>query len=423
MEDNYVGKIVICAEHLEEFKDVIDELEKDDVHITFLSYKNSIVDLKEELLNFLEEKNPDLLLIDNSDNNEGILLYDFMKKQGYLRETPVVFIGVNNEEYKLQGLTLGALDYIYTPFSKVEVLTKVKNYITIRQIKGNSAVYDDLTGLYVKSYGEEYGQNEFKIAMKTKRDFTILAITFESIDKLSNSFGKVFRDNFLKEVGDICRAYLEDRDFIYSHSEKSVVLVFENKNASKVFNVAEKIFEDIFKLLEEDNGDLNFAGGITSLRMEDNSFKELLKRSFKAIKNGNLNEKGKIYIDEKSILNKLEKNILVLDDNTAILEILTNRYRNKGYRVYTAGYLEEAREIIEKEDIDLVITDYIIPGITGIELIKTMKNIKKGLKIIVLSSQKNERIIENSLSNGADDYLAKPFSPIELDARLSRLLD
>lgn len=114
--------------------------------------------------------------------------------------------------------------------------------------------------------------------------------------------------------------------------------------------------------------------------------------------------------------------ILFVDDDPLMLTILKNRYENKGYRIYTASSGDEALEIFEKERPSLVISDYVMRGMDGDELCAKMKSLDSNVRILILTGQKLDNFIIKAMKSGADDYITKPFSPVELDFKIEKLL-
>ena len=113
--------------------------------------------------------------------------------------------------------------------------------------------------------------------------------------------------------------------------------------------------------------------------------------------------------------------ILICDDEKEIVEAISIYLSGEGYKVYKCYNGKEALNCIEQNDIDLVIMDVMMPGDDGL---KTTINIRKNhnMPIIILSakSEDNDKIL--GLNIGADDYMTKPFNPLELTARVKSLI-
>ena len=113
--------------------------------------------------------------------------------------------------------------------------------------------------------------------------------------------------------------------------------------------------------------------------------------------------------------------ILVVDDHKDIRDPLAAYLQKNGYRSSTASRASEAREIIQRHGIDLIVLDIMMPGEDGLSLCRYLRENTK-IPVILLTARADEadRII--GLEMGADDYVVKPFSPRELLARVKTVL-
>jgi two-component system, OmpR family, KDP operon response regulator KdpE len=109
--------------------------------------------------------------------------------------------------------------------------------------------------------------------------------------------------------------------------------------------------------------------------------------------------------------------ILVVDDETQIARVLKTALSSQGYEVKTAGDGESALNLATDWIPDLVVTDLSMPGMTGIELCRSVRE-RSHVPIIVLSVRGEEKTKIEALDAGADDYVTKPFSVSELLARV-----
>ena len=113
--------------------------------------------------------------------------------------------------------------------------------------------------------------------------------------------------------------------------------------------------------------------------------------------------------------------ILVVDDEENIREMIKRYATHEGFDVVTASNGQEALDVFRKEDFDVVIMDIMMPGIDGYKTFKRMKEIKE-VPCLFLSALNQEEDRLYGFDIGADDYVAKPFSPKELMMRLHVIL-
>ena len=111
------------------------------------------------------------------------------------------------------------------------------------------------------------------------------------------------------------------------------------------------------------------------------------------------------------------KTILIADDDKDIIEILKLYLENEGYTVLEAGDGNIAWKIIKNNSIDIAVIDIMMPELDGFQLVKRIRT-EYNFPVIVLSARggDNDKIL--GLGLGADDYMAKPFNPLELVARV-----
>jgi two-component system phosphate regulon response regulator PhoB len=116
--------------------------------------------------------------------------------------------------------------------------------------------------------------------------------------------------------------------------------------------------------------------------------------------------------------------ILVAEDESALLTLLRYNLERAGYRVLEARDGEEALLIAAEETLDLVILDWMMPQLSGIEVCRRLRGRQetRNVPIIMLTARGEETDRVRGLDTGADDYLTKPFSMSELLARLRALL-
>ena len=116
--------------------------------------------------------------------------------------------------------------------------------------------------------------------------------------------------------------------------------------------------------------------------------------------------------------------IVVIEDEQAIQDVIAYNLRREGYEVLLAGHGNEGLALIQSKRPALVILDLMLPGIDGLSICQQLRADAKtrSIPLMILSAKEEESDIVIGLSLGADDYLAKPFSPREMLARVKALL-
>ena len=116
--------------------------------------------------------------------------------------------------------------------------------------------------------------------------------------------------------------------------------------------------------------------------------------------------------------------VLIVEDEPAQVEALRYNLEKKGYRTAVAPDGEEALMLVEEEAPDLVILDWMLPDLSGIQICRQLKTRPKtrAIPIIMLTARGEEADRVRGLESGADDYVVKPYSPSEMIARVQAVL-
>ena len=114
-------------------------------------------------------------------------------------------------------------------------------------------------------------------------------------------------------------------------------------------------------------------------------------------------------------------NILVVEDEKEIADLIEIYLVSDGYKVFKAENAEAGLNILDKQDIHLVLLDIMMPGMNGLEMCRKIRE-TNNIPIIMLSAKSTDLDKILGLGTGADDYVVKPFNPLELTARVKSQL-
>ncbi len=133
--------------------------------------------------------------------------------------------------------------------------------------------------------------------------------------------------------------------------------------------------------------------------------------------------------NEKEIIEKLDlllsmsrKTLLLVDDDPYILDLLKDLFELEEFKVVTASNGETALKLLEKEVVDAVVSDIIMPGISGKELLISVKKGYKNLPVVLITGYGGQCTYEDAISHGADAYLTKPFRNSDLSNTIKNIL-
>jgi two-component system, OmpR family, phosphate regulon response regulator PhoB len=120
----------------------------------------------------------------------------------------------------------------------------------------------------------------------------------------------------------------------------------------------------------------------------------------------------------------MQPNILIVEDEAALVELLTYNLQKAGFRTAVARDGDEAMLAVEETRPDLVLLDWMLPYVSGIEICRRLRRDSdtRDMPIILLTARSEEDDRVRGLEAGADDYVIKPFSPTELVARVRAVM-
>ncbi|HEY2814938.1 MAG TPA: response regulator [Acidimicrobiales bacterium] len=119
-----------------------------------------------------------------------------------------------------------------------------------------------------------------------------------------------------------------------------------------------------------------------------------------------------------------DSRVLVVDDDPVILKLLEVNFEMEGFTVILAHDGDEGIEVARSEQPDIIVSDIMMPKKSGLELVTEIKGdpATRDIPIILLSAKAQNADVRSGMEAGADDYITKPFEPLDLVDRVNRLL-
>ena len=115
-------------------------------------------------------------------------------------------------------------------------------------------------------------------------------------------------------------------------------------------------------------------------------------------------------------------NILVVEDNTDLREMLCSALNNNGYNSFSASDGLDALDVLEKNVIDLIVCDIMMPNMDGYQLTKSLRNVRNNVPILIVTAKDDYESMQRGFNLGVDDYMIKPINIREMLLRIQALL-
>lgn len=415
------GTIVAYLNVKKQALDMLKRLHNEGVKVLVENCKICISDLEKCISETIDKNTPYLILIEHDKDNDGILLYEKLKEEGNIENIPVVIVGDMEEELKLKAVKIGALDFISDCNSEVTYI-KIKNLIEIGKIIVKMRTHDNVTGTYTKEHGENIIRKSIVIAKEEKEDFSIIMVEIDNVKEFIEKEGKEKRNDILRQCANIFKAGISIKDFVYRYEEYRFILTFRDKSITEILNIAIELQYEVRQINSKYEINISFSGGIASLNSQVTEYEELIARSLESMSTAKIDGGARTYINDLISDDENKRNILIVYEDPIIKNVMVKKYTNKGYKVYQAVDYENSLLILKDIKIELIIIEFPAITITELQIIKDIKERNRHIKIIVISLQKSEIAMQSVLKNGADEYIQKPFSIVELELRMNKLI-
>lgn len=361
--------------------------------------------------------NPNLLLLDlKLRKYSGIDLLKTVRQDPLMKSLPVIIMTALREETSiLEAYRAEVDDFLVKPLVKNILRSKILRFAYLQSFKETQQVRDPLTGLYSKkallysiSRQIEH-QNMASVALLRILNFKELP-SEEIVSEISNHLEFVFPDIEIM-------ARFEDDIF---------AIFFENIHAKEAKETMQSFIDSCpvtFKLNGKGEKKVPLSVGISMFPNDGKTAKDLIESAAgylkKAVENG--------VVCTAIKLQKVKKEIFVLDDDTDICSILSFAFLKHGFRVTVKNSIGEAEEEIKKrvqaELPSLFIFDRLLPDGDGLEFYRKIKReYEKFPTVLFLSHLSTEKDIMQGLKEGAIDYIPKPFSVSILMEKALKLL-
>lgn len=114
--------------------------------------------------------------------------------------------------------------------------------------------------------------------------------------------------------------------------------------------------------------------------------------------------------------------VLIVDDEEMAIKLVEHQLKLDGFEIITTTDGREAMDLIKSEEPDLVVSDIMMPFMSGLELLELIKSEKKKTPVILVSALDDVEVIQTAIGMGADDFVIKPVNTDELSLRVKRVL-
>ncbi len=395
---------------------------------------------KKALKLFYDQK-PDCILLGIHERNEnGFQLLDtlFEKSQAYF--IPIILLCTEDKkEIRLRGYERGAADFIAKPFEFDELKVRLENRIKYKDMASNAVLIDELTGAFNRKFFKmELSRYLYELNRK-EDDLSLVVLDLDHFKKVNDQYGHVVGDIVLSGFAQFIIKNKRNSDYLIRYGGEEFILLLPHTKKEDAKTFVDRLLREfsMVSFLSEEGKSFSatFSAGVVEVDNPSTHIEEYVKQADTALYDAKNHGRNQVCIYEENLEVPTTKtnniHIAVIDDSAVVHELVKDRLSKlslgnneidlqsfrEGESFFASAWHKQPGKF-------LILLDGIMPGMDGLEVLRMLRNDYPEEKFIVLmlTGRKSEEDIVRALELGADDYLTKPFSVAELEARVKRLV-
>ncbi len=391
----------------------------------------------EKAVSLYYDLQPDCLIIDTDFTEEnGFQLLDTIQQHNHKQFVPKVILSTeNNRQTRIKAYEIGADDFIGKPVDMEEFVVRINRQLQRKQIFDESVLIDELTKVYNRRFLHDLLDRYLKELERTDSVFSIALLDLDYFKKINDTYGHLTGDKVLVAFADFLKKNLRGSDIVFRYGGEEFVILLPRTNSEEAIDVINRILVQ-FKAIEfNEQGrtfNVSFSAGVYMVSNPDVGGQAVLKTADHALYEAK--EKGRSRVQGAKVPEQIANNILnvsVIDDDAIIRTLLVRVLQNIDTEKVELNVqsFENGEKFFESERLTekgkhFLILDGVMPVMDGIEVLDKVKSTPQSsmVHVLMLTGRKSEYDIARALKLGADDYVTKPFSITELQARIQRLI-
>jgi two-component system cell cycle response regulator len=385
-----------------------------------------------EAKKILEHYRPDLIILDVvMPGTNGLDLLKELRADHRFDWTPVFFLsGNSNPTEIIDGIKTGADDYILKPFNVEDLIARIEAKIKRMGQLHQKAIRDPLTGVFSRGYFMERLDEEIERFPRGKTPFSVIMCDLDFFKKVNDEHGHQTGDFVLQQFASFLYNKFRRVDIIGRYGGEEFIILLPGTEAHSTYNAMERLHSEwgkkaLIEPFSNKNMQITFSAGISEFDRDGKTAQEIIKAADNALYLAKETGRDRVLLAHQanSDLAPNPRKILIVDDS-AVMRILLLNTLKQDYQVYLAKDGADALFQMQGIKPDLVITDLIMPVMSGLEFTKTIRKDpqNKQLRIIALTSNTQKESVFEAIQAGVDDYIVKPFDMNEIVERIKRLL-
>ncbi|WP_071459017.1 GGDEF domain-containing response regulator [Bacillus massilinigeriensis] len=380
---------------------------------------------------------PDCLIADiHLHFKNGFELMEELQLQSNKRFIPNIMLSASDDkELRKKAYAFGADDFIGKPLELDEFFIRIERQLQRKKLFDQSVLIDELTKVYNRRLFNEMLERQLKEYKRTGKPFSLAMLDIDHFKQVNDQYGHATGDKVLLEFASFIKQRVRINDSVFRYGGEEFAILFPGTDRQNAWNVVERLLSEFSKIPFQEKGEIfhvTFSTGIQTVNasMEDKG--ELVRMADQALYTAKRNGRNRV---ESACLSNAEHrktlHVSIIDDDAIIRTILTKILSNMVFPSldFQVDSYEDGNNFLQSNKLKengkhFLILDGIMPVMDGVEVLQKVKKMDKNLdvRVLMLTGRKSEDDISRALKLGADDYVTKPFSIKELEARITQLI-
>ena len=394
----------------------------------------------EKALQIYYEQKPDCMILSTQlPEKDGFEVLQIINNNTPSLFTPILLISdIDNEELRIKAYTYGAVDFIPKSFSFEELYARITNRLAYKDLVSKAVLVDELTGAFNRKFFHLEMGRQIQELTRVNQVFCLVIIDLDLFKKINDTHGHMVGDQVLKGFSAFMSQNKRQSDFLIRFGGEEFILILPKTNKSEAIVIVERLLKGFrqHEFLAEDNKFfVTFSAGIVEVNEENKTINQYLAEADQALYEAKQNGRNRVHVYKIGQLPNVEHekiiHIGIIDDDPVIHQIVSDQMRKitqKGHqldvKVFREGESFFQSDWLKQKGKYLILLDGMMPRMDGLEVLQKIRSDynEKQFLVLMLTGRKSEKDIVRALELGADDYITKPFSMAELQARVKRLL-
>ncbi|WP_338449966.1 response regulator [Niallia oryzisoli] len=345
-----------------------------------------------------------------------------------------------SKETRIESYRLGADDFILIPFDMDELIVRINRQLERKQAIDDVMLLDELTRVYNRKYLQPSFERLVSQYKRRNVTFSMALIDLDCFKQVNEAHGHAAGDYVLVSFAEMIKNTVRQSDIVIRYRSDKFLLLLPGARAEDTKQVLERIrrlfskqkFTDI---QHHQAFHCTFSAGVHEIQEDELDLQRNIEIVNQALYEAKQEGRNLVKVVPVNNIRYHQKQIHVgiVDDDPIIRAILTDLISKSNFteviqldiQTFKDGMeFIESNWYSESTEPYLIILDGMMPRMDGIEVLQKLRGLsfQDRYTIIMLTSRKSEQDISRAIQLGADDYITKPFKPLELETRLGYLI-